>query len=80
MQSRLPRARSAAELAPVVEGAGVAVEIVPDPVEAVARTVALADEEDLIVVAGSIYVVGEVRAEYTRAAEAALAKADEELL
>ncbi|MDZ7676943.1 MAG: Mur ligase family protein [Acidimicrobiales bacterium] len=75
-----PRARSAAELAPVVEGAGVAVEIVPDPVEAVARTVALADEEDLIVVAGSIYVVGEVRAEYTRAAEAALAKADEELL
>ncbi|MFP4513102.1 MAG: bifunctional folylpolyglutamate synthase/dihydrofolate synthase [Acidimicrobiales bacterium] len=75
-----PRARSAAELAPVVEGAGVAVEIVPDPVEAVARTVALADEEDLIVVAGSIYVVGEIRAEYTRAAEAALAKADEELL
>jgi folylpolyglutamate synthase/dihydropteroate synthase len=64
----------------VVEGAGVAVEVVPDPVQAVARAVSLADEEDLVVVAGSIYVVGAVRAEYSRLAAAALERADEELL
>jgi dihydrofolate synthase / folylpolyglutamate synthase len=75
-----PRARPAAEVAAVVDGAGVAVEVVHDPVQAVARAVALADDEDLIVVAGSIYIVGAVRAEYTKAAAAALERADEELL
>ena len=75
-----PRGLAAEKVAGVVDGAGVAVEVVADPVQAVARAVALADEEDLVVVAGSIYVVGAVRAEYTRAAEAALARADEELL
>lgn len=74
-----PRARPAGEVAAVVERAGVAVEVVPDSVQAVARAVTLADEEDLVVVAGSIYVVGAVRAEYSRAAAAALERADEEL-
>jgi dihydrofolate synthase / folylpolyglutamate synthase len=75
-----PRGRPAAEVALVVEGAGVAVEVVPDPVQAVARAVSLADEEDLVVVAGSIYVVGAVRAEYSRLAAAALERASDELL
>jgi dihydrofolate synthase / folylpolyglutamate synthase len=75
-----PRARPATEVAELVERAGVAAEVVPDPVQAVARAVMLADEEDLVVVAGSIYVVGAVRAEYSRAAAAALERADDELL
>jgi dihydrofolate synthase / folylpolyglutamate synthase len=75
-----PRARPASEVAMVVEGAGVAVEVVPDPVQAAARAVALADEEDLVVVAGSIYVVGAVRAEYTKAARASMERAEDELL
>ena len=63
-----PRARSAGDVAAVAEMLGVATEIVPDPVTAVARAVSLADEEDLVVVAGSIYVVGAVRAAYSRQA------------
>ena len=63
-----PRARAAGDVAVVAEMLGVATEVVPDPVEAVARAVALADEEDLVVVAGSIYVVGAVRAAYSRQA------------
>ncbi|MBK5222263.1 MAG: bifunctional folylpolyglutamate synthase/dihydrofolate synthase [Acidimicrobiia bacterium] len=64
-----PRARPAARVAEVAAGMGVTVEVVPDPVEAVGRAVALADDEDLVVVAGSIYVVGAVRAAYSRQAE-----------
>jgi dihydrofolate synthase/folylpolyglutamate synthase len=75
-----PRARKAADVARIVEAKGLAVEIVDDPVAAVARAVALADEEDLVVVTGSIYVVGAVRAEYTRAARAAAARVEDELL
>jgi dihydrofolate synthase / folylpolyglutamate synthase len=63
-----PRARAAGDVAVVAETLGVASEVVPDPVEAVGRAVALADEEDLVVVAGSIYVVGAVRAAYSRQA------------
>ena len=65
-----PRARPAAEVAAVAGSLGISAEVVPDPIEAVARAVALADEEDLVVVAGSIYVVGAVRAAYSRQAEA----------
>jgi dihydrofolate synthase / folylpolyglutamate synthase len=75
-----PRARPAHEVAEAAEAAGVAVEVVPDPVQAVANAVALADEEDLVVVAGSIYVVGAVRGEYSRAARAAMERAEDELL
>lgn len=71
-----PRARPAAAVAAVAESLGAAVEVVPDPIEAVGRAVSLADEEDLIVVAGSIYVVGAVRAAYSRRA-AALSRAAE---
>ncbi len=74
-----PRARPAAEVATVVEGAGVTVEAVDDPVQAVLRALLLAEEEDLVVVAGSIYVVGAVRAEYSKAAAAQLERVDEEL-
>jgi len=65
---RSPRAVPAEEIARQAEARGIAAEIVPDAVEAVARAVALADEEDLVVVAGSLYVVGEVRAAYRRVA------------
>jgi dihydrofolate synthase/folylpolyglutamate synthase len=64
-----PRARPAGEVATTAELLGVATEVVIDPVEAVGRAVALADEEDLVVVAGSIYVVGAVRAAYSRQAQ-----------
>ncbi|QGG95711.1 bifunctional folylpolyglutamate synthase/dihydrofolate synthase [Actinomarinicola tropica] len=79
-----PRARPAADVARVAESLGCSVEVVPEPVEAVARAVALADEEDLVVVAGSIYVVGAVRAAYSRTAEAMVrakeaAEAEDEL-
>lgn len=67
-----PRARPAAQVAEVAASMGINAEVVPDPVEAVARAVALAEEEDLVVVAGSIYVIGAVRAAYTRQAEVQL--------
>lgn len=63
-----PRGRPAADVAALVATMGIAVEAVPDPIQAVARAVSLADEEDLVVVAGSIYVIGQVRAAYTRQA------------
>ena len=55
-----PRALDARTLAEVVAGLGLPVEAVDDPVEAVRRAVDVADEEDVIVVTGSLYVVGAV--------------------
>lgn len=74
-----PRARPADEVAEVIEELGVTAEAVPDPVQALLRALFLAEEEDLIVVAGSIYVVGAVRGEYSKAAAAALERVDDEL-
>ncbi len=37
------------------------VEVVPDPNEALRRAMAVTSDEDLVFVAGSLYVVGEVR-------------------
>ncbi len=67
-----PRARHAAQVAEVAASMGINAEVVQDPVDAVARAVALAEEEDIVVVAGSIYVIGAVRAAYTRQAEVQL--------
>jgi len=57
-----PRAVPAAELAAVALRMGAAAESVPAPVEAVRRALALATEDDLVLVTGSLYVAGPVRA------------------
>lgn len=77
-----PRAVPAPDVVSAAEGLGLAAEAVADPVEAVARALALAQEEDLVVVAGSLYVVGAVRAAYARRAEdlATAAAADDDPL
>lgn len=56
-----PRAVPAAELAAVAERLEAHAEAVPDPVEAVRRALALATEDDLVLVTGSLYVAGPVR-------------------
>lgn len=53
-----PRAASAAQLAAAVGRRGVPVEAVDDPVEAVRRAVDVAAEDDLVLVTGSLYLVG----------------------
>jgi folylpolyglutamate synthase/dihydropteroate synthase len=52
----------AAELAAVALRLGAAAEAVPHPIEAVRRALALATEDDLVLVTGSLYVAGPVRA------------------
>ncbi len=67
-----PRAIPSAEVAAAADELGVVAEAVPDVVDAIRRAVSMATAEDLVVVCGSLYVVG--------AAKAALdARADEEL-
>jgi dihydrofolate synthase/folylpolyglutamate synthase len=56
-----PRARPAAEVAAAVREAGLHAEVVADPWTAVERALAHAAEEDLVVVAGSFYLVGPAR-------------------
>jgi dihydrofolate synthase/folylpolyglutamate synthase len=53
-----PRAMPAAELAAVVGGLGSRAEVVPDPIEAVARA---CERGKPVVVAGSIFLIGPVR-------------------
>jgi len=57
-----PRAIPATQLAVVAERLGAIAEPVPDPVEAVRRALAVATEDDLVLVTGSLYVAGPVRA------------------
>jgi len=57
-----PRAVPAAELAAIAESIGASAEAVPDPVDAVHRALALATEDDVVLVTGSHYVAGPVRA------------------
>lgn len=57
-----PRALPTAEVAAAAERLGAVVEVVPEPVDAVRRALAVATEADLVLVAGSLYVVGPVRA------------------
>jgi dihydrofolate synthase/folylpolyglutamate synthase len=65
-----PRAMSSVELAAVAQRIGAVAESVPDPVDAVHRALAVATEDDLVLVTGSLYVAGPVRAAL-RAREAA---------
>jgi len=55
-----PRAATADELAAVVRRRGLAVEAVEDPVEAVRRAVDVAADDDLVLVTGSLYLVGAI--------------------
>ncbi len=57
-----PRALPTAGVAAAAERLGAVVEVVPDPVDAVRRALAVATEDDLVLVAGSLYVAGPVRA------------------
>lgn len=56
-----PRGLPASELGAVAEQMGVAVEVVPDPADAIERALALTTEDDLVLAAGSLYVAGAVR-------------------
>ena len=56
------RALPAEELAAAARSLGVAAEVVRRPEEALARARSVTAADDLILVAGSLYVVGEVRA------------------
>jgi len=67
------RAVPAVELAAAAAALGVQTEVVADPVEAFLRAHAISGADDLILVAGSMYVVGAVRATArTRAVHSAL--------
>lgn len=57
-----PRAIPATELAAVAERMGAVAEAANDPVDAVHRALAVATEDDLVLVTGSHYVAGPVRA------------------
>ena len=56
------RAIPAREIAAAASAMGLSAEVVKSPVEALMRAVSVATGDDLIMVAGSLYVVGEVRA------------------
>jgi folylpolyglutamate synthase/dihydropteroate synthase len=56
-----PRALDADVVAAAVRAAGLHADVVPDPWMAVERALAHAAEEDLVVVAGSFYLVGPAR-------------------
>jgi dihydrofolate synthase/folylpolyglutamate synthase len=60
------RAMPPAEIAAAARSLGVDTEIVPSVGAALDRAVAVAGEEDLVLVAGSLYVVGEARASFAR--------------
>lgn len=53
-----PRAAAASDLAAVARARGLACEVVDDPVEAVRRAVDVCAEDDLVLVTGSLYLVG----------------------
>ena len=56
------RAVPARDVAEVARSLDLSVEVVPDPNQALRRALAVTSDEDLILVAGSLYLVGEVRA------------------
>ena len=55
------RALPASDLAAAAASLGVDAEVVADPLEALARAFAVTGDDDLILVTGSLYLVGEVR-------------------
>ena len=60
-QADTPRAMTAEALGAVADAEGYDVEIVPEPADAMLRALAVANEEDVIFGAGSLYVVGNLR-------------------
>lgn len=60
-QADTPRAMPADALGAIAAAEGYDVEVVPDPLDAMARALSVADEEDVIFGAGSLYVVGNLR-------------------
>jgi dihydrofolate synthase/folylpolyglutamate synthase len=60
-QADSPRAMPAAEIADAAKALGVDAVVVPSTPAAVERALAEADEEDLVFVTGSLYLVGEAR-------------------
>jgi dihydrofolate synthase/folylpolyglutamate synthase len=56
-----PRAIPAEDVAAVARDKGISVEVVPDVEDAVHRAIALATEEDIVLVTGSFYVIGPAR-------------------
>jgi dihydrofolate synthase/folylpolyglutamate synthase len=60
------RAMPAGEIADAARALGVDAEVVTRVPEAVARATGLAAEDDVVLVAGSLYVVGEARATFAR--------------
>ncbi len=56
------RALPATEVAEAAASIGIDVEVIPDVVQAFARARSVTNDDDLILVAGSLYVIGELRA------------------
>lgn len=56
-----PRAVPAAEVAGIADGLGIVAEAVPDVADAIGRALALATDEDLVLISGSLYVIGAAR-------------------
>lgn len=56
------RALPASEVAAAASTLGIDVEVIPDVVQAFARARSVTNDDDLILVAGSLYVIGELRA------------------
>jgi len=60
-QARSERARPASELKEICEKAGLASEAIPEVKAALFRALEIAQDQDLVLVTGSIYVAGEAR-------------------
>ena len=71
------RAIPAEVVAKAAADIGVDTEIVADPVEAFRRARAVSSDEDLILVSGSMYIVGNIRSVARSVAEALDAEEDE---
>ncbi len=61
-QPNWSRALPATEVAAAATSLGIDVEVIPDVVQAFARARSVTNDDDLILVAGSLYVIGELRA------------------
>jgi dihydrofolate synthase/folylpolyglutamate synthase len=72
------RALPAEEVAQAARSLGASPEVVADPLEALGRALAVTGDEDLILIAGSLYLVGEVRPALRAAAAAAASTAGDE--
>ena len=71
-----PRAIPAAQVAAAADSLGIVAEAVPDVHDALRRALAFASDEDLILVTGSLYVIGPARTYLLREADDDLASAE----